>query len=420
MAYEAGGMSEKLGNRYEGRWVAKQLLRLLNEEILSVTVELIGPEEEGVDLLVVKKDSVRQLQQCKARFGNQNSWSIKGILGHLWNHLSSDVLQEFVLVSSIPAQPFFDYLKRTYIELFPDDRNTWSDLLTWADFLLTGEPETAIDVLLAYAENHDKYRKPIYADELRAHLAEQYKIHPKNLQHDSRRIVPVIEELRQQFSESIRPGLIQGGIIPRQETQQIIKCIESGQDVILHGAAGYGKSGILFELSEHLNQAKIPFLAVRLDRRIPDKTAKQFGADMGLPESLVYSLAGLVAGRKSFLMSGRGTKHSPAISESGRKIHSGFFIPTLPTTIPCNRFALISIGQFWNHTLSQEIDDACIEAINIIHCNHIFPLYFNCMGRGTNSGFRQHCPSRILRATNWQGPGRCARAGGAWRRSAHL
>ncbi len=52
-------MADKLGNRYEGRWVAKQLLRLLNEDIKSVTVELIGPDEEGVDLLVVKEDGVR-------------------------------------------------------------------------------------------------------------------------------------------------------------------------------------------------------------------------------------------------------------------------------------------------------------------------------------------------------------------------
>jgi hypothetical protein len=359
MAFEPGGISEKLGNRYEGRWVAKQLLRLLNEELLSVTVELIGSEEEGVDLLVVKKDNVRRLQQCKARYGNQNSWSVKalatrGILGHLQNHLCRDQLLEFVLVSSIPAQPLvdicdsarnsndnpqdfykyqiqnigkqrqdafsdfcaalelkpdepedlttvFDYLKRTYIELFPDDRNTWSDLLTLAGFLLTGEPETAIDVLFAYAENHDKYRKPIYADELRSYLTEHHNINSKGLNHDYR-IAPAVEELRLQFYDSILPGLIQGAIIPRVETQQILECIVSGQDVILHGAAGYGKSGILYELSEHLNQKRIPFLTVRLDRRIPDKTARQFGVDMGLPDSPVYSLAGLAAGRKSVLI----------------------------------------------------------------------------------------------------------------------
>jgi hypothetical protein len=41
MGFEPGPMADKLGNRYEGRWVAKQLLRLLNEDIQSVTVELM-------------------------------------------------------------------------------------------------------------------------------------------------------------------------------------------------------------------------------------------------------------------------------------------------------------------------------------------------------------------------------------------
>ena len=359
MAFEPGGMADKLGNRYEGRWVAKQLLRLLNEEILSVTVELIGPEEQGVDLLVVTKDKVRRLQQCKARYESNNSWTVKalatrGILGNLRHHLSRDPLQEFVFVSSIPAQPLvdicekartsnknpqdffkyqieklgkkgqnafsdfcsaldlkpdqpddlatvFDYLKRTYILQYPDDRITWSDLLTWTGYLLTGEPETAIDVLLAYVENHDRYRKPIYADELRAHLAEHHKITPKDLVYDNR-ISPAVEELKRQFSESILPGLIQGEIIPREETQQIMECIASGLDVVLHGAAGNGKSGILYELSELLGQEKIPFLVIRLDRRIPDKTAKHFGVDMGLPESPAYSLAGLAGDRKCVLI----------------------------------------------------------------------------------------------------------------------
>ncbi|WP_054692993.1 AAA family ATPase [Desulfosarcina cetonica] len=359
MAYEPGGMSEKLGNRYEGRWVAKQLLRLLNEEIRSVTVELIGPEEEGVDLLVVKKNNVRQLQQCKARMANQNSWSVRalatrGILGHLQNHLDRDPQVEFVLVSSIPAQPLgdicdstrnsnenpldfyryqisnigearqktfsefcaalglkpgqpedlaiaFDCLKRTSIELFPDDDNSWTDLLTWAGFLLTGEPETAIDVLLTYAENHHQYRKPIYVDGLRAYLAERHHINARNLSHDHR-IAPAVEELKIQFFDSIIPGLIHGEVIPRQETHRIIESLGSGQDVILHGPAGYGKSGILYELSEYLQREKIPFLAVRLDRRIPENTARQFGISMGLPDSPVSSLAGLAARRNAVLI----------------------------------------------------------------------------------------------------------------------
>ena len=113
MAFEPGGMADKLGNRYEGRWVAKQFLKLLNEEIQSLTIELIGPNEQGVDLLVVKKNGVQQLQQCKARIANSENWTVthlqnKGILLSLENHLSRDPKQEFALISPIPARNLAD------------------------------------------------------------------------------------------------------------------------------------------------------------------------------------------------------------------------------------------------------------------------------------------------------------------------
>ena len=358
MAFEPGGMSEKLGNRYEGRWVAKQLLRLLNEEIASVTVELIGPDERGVDLLVVGKDGVRQLQQCKARCGSRGSWSIAalksmGIMDHVRKHLARDPRQEFVLVTAVPFKTFpdlcssarnspdnakdffqypiqevgeerrktfrkfcdglgldpdrdkdletaYDYLKRVEIHIEPDDRSARSELVTRAGLLLTGEPETALSVLLTYAEN-DKYRQPIYADELRRYLAEHHKIYPKQLAHD-RRIAPAVERLQQEFSDSISPGLIAGRLIPRKETFRIIENIENGRDVVVHGAAGNGKSGVLFELADHLQKQQIPYLPVRLDRRIPKNTARQFGEAMGLPESPAHCLAGLSAGRRCVLI----------------------------------------------------------------------------------------------------------------------
>jgi len=359
MAFEPGGMADKLGNRYEGRWIAKQLLKLLNEDIQSLTIELIGPDEQGVDLLVVKKDGIRQLQQCKARLANNEIWTVshlqnKGILQNLKNHLSRDSKLEFALISPIPAiniadlcdsarnsndcpKDFyeyqvldigmerrkvfksisnrlgldptqqddlalaFNYLKRTYFKLFPDDQNSWSDILTFAGFLLTGEHETAIAALLTYAENKDKFRKPIYADELWHYLEETHGIFPKRLQHD-RRIRPAIETLQNEFAESIRPGLICNRVIPRSETSQIIEFINNGKDVVLHGAAGYGKSGALYELTEYLRNQNIPYLPVRLDRRIPNANAKLFGEGMGLPESPAYCIARSAIDRISVLI----------------------------------------------------------------------------------------------------------------------
>lgn len=358
MSFEPGGLADKLGNRYEGRWVTKQLLRFLNEEIRSVTVEAIGDDEQGVDLWIEKNDGVRQAQQCKARDGSKEFWSIsdlksRGILSHLQFQLNAHQQHEFALVSGVGATLFqdicnsarvsnhnpedffkyqiqavgqtrrggfrqfceafaldpereadraraFDYLWRTYVILYPDDHNTWQDLLSEAGYLLTGIPETVVSTLLAYAENNDTFRKPIYADELRRHLA-ILGINPKRLAYDQR-IAPAIEALQQQFKETILPGLIGGKLIPREETNLLVEALEEKKDIILLGTAGYGKSAVLYELTEYLRDKNIPYLPIRLDRRDPKNTPSQFGQDMGLPDSPVYSLAGLAGKRQCVLI----------------------------------------------------------------------------------------------------------------------
>ena len=75
MSYDLGGRADKLGNRYEGRWVALQLLHMLNEEVVSVTVESIGDDERGVDLWISKKNGKKLAQQCKGRNGNKDTWN---------------------------------------------------------------------------------------------------------------------------------------------------------------------------------------------------------------------------------------------------------------------------------------------------------------------------------------------------------
>lgn len=356
MGFEPGGMSEKLGNRYEGRWVALQLLRLLNEEIHSVTVEAIGNDEEGVDLWVEKNDGVRQAQQCKARNGSKEFWPIsdlksRGILNHLKAHLDANPKDEFAIISGVGSTTFhdicesayrysnnnpedfynhqiqaigeerrqvfqkfcealsldsqsatdraqaFDCLRRTQFNLYVDDRQV---LQSNAGYLLTGDPDTAVSTLMSYPESNDVYRKPIYADNLLKHLAEK-GIHPKSLAHDTR-IAPAIEELKQQFEGSISSLLISGALITREETGLLLGGVEGKKDVILHGMAGYGKSGVLYELTRHLQEKNIPFLPIRLDHRDPQHNASQFGKDMGLPDSPAYCLAGFAGVRQCVLI----------------------------------------------------------------------------------------------------------------------
>lgn len=231
--------------------------------IRSVTIEAIGDDEKSVDLWVEYTNGLRQAQQCKARNGSNEFWPIRdlkarGILDSIRFQLDRNSGYEFVLVSGVPAKLFgdicdsarnsndnaedfyqyqiqgvgierhsafqqiciawnlnfedekdraiaFDYLRRIRIELYPDDSNTWGELLTRAGFLLSGEPNIVIATLLTYAESHDQLGIPIYADELRKFLFSQ-NIHPKNLVYDNR-IAPTIERLQ---SDSTFPLKKQG------------------------------------------------------------------------------------------------------------------------------------------------------------------------------------------------------------------
>lgn len=358
MPFEPGGRADKLGNRHEGRWVAKQLLRLVKEDIRYVTIESVGDDEKGVDLWIGLNNWQSQAQQCKARNTSKEYWNIndlrdREILANMRFQLDRNLSADFVFVSGVPVkmlgdicdsarnssgdseefylkqikgvghernlayQQFcralkldpkeqdsraiaFDYLLRIRVELYPDDDNSWNDLLTMAGFLLTGQPETTVATLLTYAESHERLGNPINPDELRRYLESQ-NIHLKELAYDSR-ISPAIKRLQEEFDESICPYLINQDVINRSETDECLNALKTNGLVIIHGMAGVGKSGVLFESTRKLQDRNMIWLPIRLDRRIPKNTAAEFGESIGLPDSPVHSLSALAGTRHCVLI----------------------------------------------------------------------------------------------------------------------
>jgi len=356
MAFEPGGRAEKLGNRYEGRWVVSKLLQLVYEDIRSVEIECIGDDERGVDLWITRNDGVRQAQQCKARNASQESWSVsdlkrRGVLEYAKYQLDRDRNHEFALVSGVPATQIgdicesarssngrpedfyehqivkigstrrtvfcnfckalrlnadtpadrgdvFDYLRRSYVHAFSDDQHTRETMRTWAGMLFTGEPDVVIASLADYAEG--VLGQVIHADDVRGHMA-SLGFHPVQLAKDNR-IAPAIQQRQLEFTEWLQPKLIRGQLIPREETRQIRDALNANSLVVVHGAAGVGKSGVLFELTQRLAQEGVPFLPITLDQTCPKNTPREFGEDLGLPGSPVLCIDGLAGSRQSVLI----------------------------------------------------------------------------------------------------------------------
>ena len=79
MSYQGGGRTDKAGNKYETNYAISQLLRVIGEEIYSVTIEPTGDDEKGIDLWIVNKDGTKEGQQCKGRNINKDNWTIGAI-----------------------------------------------------------------------------------------------------------------------------------------------------------------------------------------------------------------------------------------------------------------------------------------------------------------------------------------------------
>ena len=356
MALEPGGYADKLGNRYEGRWVVKQLLRLLNEQLRSVTIEAVGDDEAGVDLWVNDKTGKRLAQQCKLRNGSRNQWTLAdlnrvGVLSYMKYQLDRELDMEFHLVTAIPSTLLHDicnsarkssgdsesfyqdqmagisqdrkkafasfcrylsldsneladrayaygYLSRIFIENWHDTLSSQNDLRSEAQWLVNGDPDSVLANLADYAENN--LRKAIAAEELWRFLAER-GFSPRALTNDCR-VLPAIRLLREQFEDSISNLLIAGEAIGREETTQTLNALEENGIVILHGRPGHGKSGVLYEITQHFKSRDHAYLALRLDRQEPRHTVLQFGHDIGLPESPVRCLEAISNGRACTLI----------------------------------------------------------------------------------------------------------------------
>jgi hypothetical protein len=356
MALEPGGYADKLGNRYEGRWVVRQLLRVLSEDIRAVTFESVGDEERGVDLWVEHADGGRQAQQCKIRNGSYDRWSVadlarRSILAAMREHLDRKASNEFALITAVPStllhdvcesarqsagnpEEFYEHqiqsigedrrqafaqfcthlsldpgnptdraaayslLRRMFIELWPDTRTSRNDLLDQVQTLVGGDPSTTIAVLADFAL--DNLRVRLDAPRIWRHLKER-GLHPRQLNHDTR-VAPAFKSLQRQFFESIEGDLIRGALIPRSETDAILEALTHSTLVAVHGGPGRGKSGVLYDLAQRCAVGEQLCLAVRLDRQEPRDTPRQFGLDIGLPESPVRCLAELAGDRPSVLI----------------------------------------------------------------------------------------------------------------------
>lgn len=356
MAMEAGGYAEKLGNRYEANWVAYQLLRLLDEKITSVTVEPLGNDEIGTDVIVENLDGSIEHHQCKGGAGDAEFWSAallyeKGILKSVFEQIERGK-REFYVISPLPSKQMSDlkdsarnspeapnqyydhqistsktrrrdfeyicgklglnvkeslhlyrarqFLAKFHIYPYTIDAHSNEQLNDYANKLFVGNPVKLASFLKHYADNDDKLRTKITTHDLFQDL-QKSGFEAKVLEADDR-ISPIIKGLNDNFENSITPYLISNTQIHRPELDELIQSIQNHAITLLMAEAGMGKSVLLLELKNELESQGAIVVPIRLDRCKVETSADAFGQALGFSYTPTYSLTKYASNNKVVLI----------------------------------------------------------------------------------------------------------------------
>ncbi|WP_051835109.1 AAA family ATPase [Lacrimispora celerecrescens] len=116
----------------------------------------------------------------------------------------------------------------------------------------------------------------------------------------NRRIVPQISTINQEYRASFKP--LQEGLIQRNEFEKCTKAIKNEQNLIISGNAGYGKSGCTEAIIDYCEIEKIPYIAIKMDRKIPQKNCDIWGQQLGFPGSISYALHSISKNKRAVII----------------------------------------------------------------------------------------------------------------------
>jgi len=329
-----GGPADKLGNRYELWWTVLQVENLLRGQWDSIRVEVPGDDKVEFELV---RDAVHSFHQAKRNAPN-GKWTIAelgstdaGILQSIENHLRVPEV-EYVFVSSSDAHEIAelserarasaslkefsevftsaneqqqrltrlqkqwcncdletarDYLRRIEIRVL-DERSLRDQALLGAQTLFLAPPANVCSEIRSLLM--DSVHKTLTREVIVEHLAKAGYILRQIVSVDRAKLA--IEELTKNYLQGTRSRLIQGTLVPREVSNQLIAKIgPTGSDFVLTGHAGAGKTGCIAEFVQKLESDGLPILAFRLDRVDPVTSTADLGRKLGLEESPALVLA---------------------------------------------------------------------------------------------------------------------------------
>ena len=317
---QGGGTAEKRGFRYESRWtIQRAAIPVMIGTASTLVIEAPGLRGDGVEFRTVMSSGT-EVCQAKREFAN-GTWTVnrlisENVLGPLGRHLA-DANVSAVFVSGTQAQQLQSLHRRaadldlfSWLEDLPSDlrkdlesiKQAWDvddaeaherlgrlEVITVSEEylagtvsmliggLVDGDQESATELLAGYLA--DNLHRELDARELWGVL-ENHGYLPVDV---SRRMA-LSQQMRvlvERFRVSVEDGIPRGlPVIVRSHVAAVVDALSSvdGPRVVaLVGPAGAGKSTVLAQAIEELENRGVVVGPIRLDQISPAATASELG-----------------------------------------------------------------------------------------------------------------------------------------------
>ena len=342
-----GGPSDKAGNRYEYLWTVRCMMRVMKGEADSIHLEPAGDEGKGIEF-TLQTSAGPEHHQVKRQLTGKGVWPLneldsRGVLSHFYQKLQ-DPYSSCVFVSSHAAHPLDEMEKRVkdssswedfeanflssddWASKFSDLHKRWNspnredtyNLLqrvsvrmmdeeelresttTGLELLVSGEPSNALSALLDFASQ--QVHQVLSDAEIWEFLRSRGFAKPVWTTDPA--VGDLVIDLNQTYLSGIRPIGIGGEVVPSAEVEVILDELDdtSARTVMVSGRAGVGKTAVISQTLERIQDREWPMLAMRVDRLDPSTTPIELGSTLGLPASPVSVLAAIADGRDCLLV----------------------------------------------------------------------------------------------------------------------
>lgn len=339
-----GEQALKGGLSFEFTWAARHLLEVMAEQAEAITLGGL-PGEKGVDFRL-HCVGYEEHHQVKRAFGTKGDWTLAALdsakvlpdfkqrladprvhcflasgipavcLGYLANraresrdfanfetsYLTGDYAAAFdELVSrwGLAREECWQRLQRVHTRPF-DEQDLTSCCLTMLRSLVMEGAEHAWTHLRDFCFDHVHQR--ITASEVWQWLAKLGI--QRQIINDDPRVLGRLAAQTKQYLDGVRQKLIKPPL-PRQVASEIVRSMEEsvwGEDIVVLGAPGGGKSAVMLQIIEACLEKGWPTLAFRLDDLPATLSPKQLQEALDLPLSPAACMARASAGKPALVI----------------------------------------------------------------------------------------------------------------------